>query len=98
MKKLQKEITNWHKATFPEATRENVVNKAKEELSELMAELDDYVPHEVRLENVIEESADVVIIISALLGRLGVNLNAAVRDKMNINKKRKWSADGMVRK
>jgi len=92
MNDLQKQITDWHKETFPAATDAEIIAKIKEELEELWEELAAYRPG--NLDRVIDESADVVIVLSAFLGRIGVDLDSAVRDKMNINRRRVWRADG----
>ena len=93
MQELQKEITNWHKETFPAATEQQIVDKLLSEMVELTWELKDFSDGGHNIPAIIDECADVFIVMAALLGRNGVNLEMAVRDKMETNKKRRWTPD-----
>lgn len=97
MRELQEEITDWHEGTFPAATQKDIADKLCSEMVELTWELNDFIKESSNLPALIDECADVFIVMSALLGRNGVNFEMAVRDKMERNKKRRWTPDGTVR-
>jgi NTP pyrophosphatase (non-canonical NTP hydrolase) len=42
-------------------------------------------------EDAAEEIADVIIVLTAVANRLGINLETAFRDKEDLNKKRVWA-------
>ena len=94
MQKLQKEITDWHKETFPAATEQQIVDKLLSEMVELTFELSG---NGYDLERVIDECDDVFIVMAALLGRKGVNFESSVRYKMARNSRRVWTSNGTVR-
>lgn len=45
-------------------------------------------------ESYIEELADIVIVCMSIAGKLGIDIDAAVRKKMAINKERPWKHEG----
>lgn len=85
------DIGLWQKRTFGERdlTR-GTVNKLKTEAEELALALftNDYVPDEAG--KVRDEIADVGILLFGLAAHLGVDLGAAMADKMDRNRERKW--------
>ena len=92
---MQEQIAKWHRKTFPDATDENVFAKAHEEIIELTWELADSRRYDPEL--IANEFADVYIVMAALLDRIGGNMESAIKNKMEINKKRKWTKDGRAR-
>jgi len=97
MQELQGKITDWHEKTFTDATQKDIADKICSEMIELTWELKEFTDGEPNLSRIIDECADVFIVISAFLGRNGVDFEMAVRDKMERNKKRRWTTDGTVR-
>ena len=97
MQNLQEEITDWHEKTFPAATQKDISEKLCSEMVELTWELKDFSDGNQNIPAIIDECADVFIVMSSLLGRNGVNFEMAVRDKMERNKNRRWTPDGKVR-
>ena len=86
----QESISRWADSTFgPAGSNARVAARANEEMAELMRVLtvDDAHP------KASEEIADVVIVLSRLATRLGVDLNDEINRKMAINRKREWKLD-----
>jgi len=83
---IEKEVLEWHRATFPRANGEAINKKFFEEVKELYASL--------RGEgNTIEELADVCIVGIVLLDRIGSSLSECISNKMAINKARTWGPE-----
>lgn len=87
---LQAEIGAWQEATFPEMERRAmpIVQHLRSEAQELEVEL--AAAGRENAPAVQAEAADVFILLVGLATSLGFNLEAAVKEKMAINKKRKW--------
>ena len=79
---LQAEIAAWADEVVPNRSPLSIVCKMLEELSELIASEKMSDPSEV---------ADVVILALDLCHLQGINLEAAVRDKMHLNRQRTWN-------
>lgn len=74
-----KEIVEWHIATFRNVTIKDIKLKLLEESAEVLcAEGDDLVG----------ELADVAIVLIALIGRCGIDLETEVNKKMALNVQR----------
>lgn len=82
MTTLQSLIGRWHKATFPDATILEVVNKLQEELNEVQTEW------EFDGKDMDAELADCAIVLLALAQRLDIDLESAIMDKMAVNYQR----------
>lgn len=107
--KLNKEIIQWHRETFPNCTFESQLVKLEEELSEVVK------AHNLgNMQNAYEEMADVYIVALVLAKRykshIGIYFVEALKDKdipffvmrikrkMEINKRRNWvEVDGVYR-
>lgn len=74
------EISGWCNSTFPLGTPQGTINHFKLELAELEESPGD--PHEI---------ADLIILACAYAGIYGIDLDTAVREKMEINRKRTWA-------
>ncbi len=91
MKETQASIYQWVRETFGEP-RSNfqIFERAQEEFDEVnFALVNGSVP-----EIVVEEIADVVIVLSQIAERLGVDLADAIDRKMAINRAREWKTAG----
>ena len=62
----------------------------KDEADELMIAADDYEYKDAEKDAFIEELADVIIICFSVAGKLGIDIDAAIRRKMEINHNRPW--------
>lgn len=62
-----------------------------EEVAELLAKMSNAT---VSLSAIIEECADVQIVLYVLASRLHIDLDAEVQKKMAVNRARKWKLDG----
>jgi NTP pyrophosphatase (non-canonical NTP hydrolase) len=85
MMQLQSEVTRWVASMFPDASAATNIQKMQSELEKLLK-----TPWSE------DEMADVLIVLSAYASRFGVDLENAVRRKMEINRQRNWhrEADG----
>lgn len=61
-----------------------------DELRELAEAADDYECKEASIDNFCEELADVIIISLSVAGKLGIDIDAAVKRKMEINRERPY--------
>lgn len=61
--------------------------------NEEMAELITKIASEAPTQEIVEEAADVAILLHLICGRRGCDLSAEVDRKMAINRKRKWAVD-----
>ncbi|HWV23662.1 MAG TPA: dATP/dGTP pyrophosphohydrolase domain-containing protein [Thermomicrobiales bacterium] len=96
MGELQAEIAAWISATFPHSTTSGLIQHFREEVAELIEELEVQEPDE---QNLREECADVMHFLFQIAGRHGFDLMEETRRKFEINKTRTWAAsdDGIVR-
>jgi NTP pyrophosphatase (non-canonical NTP hydrolase) len=89
LSELQAEITNWGQETFEEPHPLALGIRGNKEYSELLSDLynnfNNYDPKKVG-----EECADVMFFLLQICGLLEVDLEQAVRDKFEVNKKRSW--------
>jgi NTP pyrophosphatase (non-canonical NTP hydrolase) len=91
MSETQKSISDWATETFgPAVSTIRVAARANEEMAELIRKLatDDNNPEAG------EEIADIVIVLSRVAERLGVDLVTEINRKMAVNRKRQWHLDG----
>lgn len=79
---LQSEIGEWGDETFPNATLESVRAHFDEEAAELH---DSSNPVDLR-----EETADCAMLLIQIAHHAGFDLDQAIRDKLEINRKRTW--------
>lgn len=87
-------ISRWAEETFgPAGSNARVAARANEEMAELLRKVTSAKDGEVDAMTA-EECADVVIVLHRLAWRCGVDLYAAVNQKMEINRRRKWNLDG----
>ncbi len=90
MQEDQKSMCDWAEATFgPVNDVNNLVERAYEEMHELAVS----VKSSDRV-NIMEEVADVVILLNRLSTELGFDLKDAVNQKMTKNRTRKWQSAG----
>jgi hypothetical protein len=85
----QAEITAWSNAQFPDRTLFGTVAKlALEEMPEFLRNRDDPL-----------EYADMLILILDIASQQGIDVGAALEQKMAINRKRSWAmgADGLYK-
>lgn len=96
MTELQEEIVGWLRETFPHSTRARLIQHFREEVDELVAELEAESPD---LQNLREECADVMHFLYDIGGRYGFDVLEETRRKFGINQARTWavSDDGIVR-
>ena len=84
--KIEQDILNWHRETFPRATDYAVHKKFAEEINELRESLD----HDII--SVANEIADVFISGTAFLDRHGISLERVIREKFDIVKQRDYKS------
>lgn len=85
---LQTEIREWADTVFPHRTKESILKKFDEELAEWREAPDDPL-----------EYADLVILILDFASLCGIDVQSAVREKIDINYNRQWTinAQGIMR-
>lgn len=89
--KLENERMEWALATFPEATKFSSLEKLRDELKEVEAELHSDFP--VPDFRIAEEYADCLMCLFDSAGRAGINAEGiayAFSRKLKLNKSRKW--------
>lgn len=97
----QDTMSAWAEATFGKSGSDyNVVRRAASEFEELKAELEypdgePKHPADVKLDAVLEEAADVIIVLMRLFARNGRSCQAEIDRKMAINRQRRWKRDGV---
>jgi NTP pyrophosphatase (non-canonical NTP hydrolase) len=86
----QETITDWQEKTFGRVSVQRAFARFKEEVEELEWCIDssDHTASSVN------ECADVLITLYAVVQALGGDLHAAVDEKMKINRERKWRVNG----
>lgn len=91
MKETQASIYQWAVTTFGKARDEfQIWRRAKAEFDELMRAIISRKPPE----KIVEEIADVVIVLCQIAERLGLSLAEAIDRKMAINREREWRTNG----
>ena len=84
-------IAQWGSDTFGDAASVKAYAiRAQEELRELIEEIENGEPDKA----IALEAADVTILLHRITGTLGLDLYAAVDEKMTINREREWRASG----
>lgn len=83
---IEKEVLAWHRETFPNATTEACYEKLREESQELLEAF-------TGPESIEDEIADVCIVAISLLNRFGMSLSGIIKNKLEINKCRKWGEE-----
>jgi NTP pyrophosphatase (non-canonical NTP hydrolase) len=91
VKETQASIYQWAREQFgdPKSIFQ-IAERAAEEMSELFGKIADDAPRE----SIVEEIADVVIVLSQIAERLGLDLGEAIDRKMAINRAREWVTAG----
>jgi NTP pyrophosphatase (non-canonical NTP hydrolase) len=87
----QSTVSAWADATFGISSPLRAATRMNEEVAELLAKMT-VSGNSPRV--IAEEVADVQIVLYVLAGRLGIDLDAEVNSKMQINRARKWRLDG----
>lgn len=84
VKDMQTSISDWANKVFPDRTAASTLSKlVLKEIPELLTgDLSEP-----------EEYADVVILVMDLATLMGVDIEEAVKNKMEINRNRKWGVD-----
>ena len=70
-------------------TCRNLARRIKDEVNELITST-----YQQTMEHFAEELADIIIICLSVAGHLGIDIDAAVKRKMEINKQRSWKHEG----
>ena len=91
MIETQSSIADWAESTFGKSTQLRAATRMNEEVAELLAKMSNAT---VSNAAIIEEVADVQIVLYVLAGRLHMDLDAEVQRKMAINRAREWKLDG----
>ena len=83
------DITDWARKTFGQVRPVRAAVRANEEMAELLKAscTDDE-------DKIMEEAADVVIVLCHLAGSLNADLGRAIEKKMAKNRLRAWKLDG----
>lgn len=90
IEELLKEITDWQDSVFTEATPLSAAKHLRTEVKELINSLT-YDPDEVNTEHLAPyEIADCFLLIVAVANLSGIDLLAAAKEKLEINKQRTW--------
>lgn len=85
------EATAWARQTFGDVSPIRAAVRANEEMAELLkAACADWRERD----KIMEEAADVVIVLCHLAGALDADLGAAIEKKMAKNRARTWRLDG----
>lgn len=83
LKDLQREVSEWADSVYPNRSFQTTVGKFHEEIAEL--EQSGHADP--------SEFADVLILALDLATQCGIDIEAAVRAKLEVNYKRKWAVD-----
>jgi len=86
---IEKEVLEWHRETFPNATDEAIDDKLQEEVAELNGEI--YFGDDKGKKA--NEIADVCIVSIAMLARMHTSLSAIIAAKLAVNKARTWGPE-----
>lgn len=90
MQETQKTICDWAEETFgPAPSLARIAARANEEMAELLR----HATSGQAGEKLVEEAADVVIILYRIAENCGLDLLAAVDEKMVVNRAREWRLD-----
>lgn len=80
---IQREVASWVTFALPDATFVSHTQKLRDELQEFEAN-----PSST------DELADIGIVLLALMSRMGVDFDSALRQKMEVNRRRSWHRKG----
>ena len=83
---LAQEIHIWANSVFPDRQVQDIFLKSVEEISEMIRDPDSA-----------HEMADMFILLLDLAKIQGFDIEAAIREKMEINRNRKWQVDRHTR-
>lgn len=84
-------ISRWAEETFgPSGSNARAIARANREMAELL----EHVTGDDRHPEAAEEIADIVIVLSRVMTRLGADLQGEIDRKMATNRARKWRLDG----
>lgn len=101
LRRWQRDIGDWQQKTFGEGFGINWVWSLYKHLREELEELKmSFCSVELNREEIGTEMADIFILLSAMAERMDIDLEAAVRLKMKVNRERKWQKpdkDGVIR-
>ena len=90
-RETQATISAWAEATFgPAGSNARAIARANREMAELL----EHVTADEEHPEAAEEIADIVIVLSRVMTRLGADLQGEVDRKMAVNRARKWRLDG----
>lgn len=90
-RETQATISRWAEETFgPAGSNARAISRANREMAELL----EHVTSDDRHPEAAEEIADIVIVLSRVMTRLGVDLQTEIDRKMAKNRARKWRLDG----
>lgn len=78
---LQQEVGDWHRRVYPDAATSAIAMKLAEETGEVCRAVDRMIYQGGWADQLAEEAGDVVIALTALCERLGVDLDAAVTSR-----------------
>lgn len=67
----------------------NLAHRIREEVQELIV-----TTYYANLKGFVEELADIIILCLSVAGHLGIDIDKAVRDKVEFNKTRPWKHEG----
>jgi NTP pyrophosphatase (non-canonical NTP hydrolase) len=87
----QHSIALWAEQTFGLSTQLRAATRMNEEVAELLAKMSN---PSVSNASIIEEVADIQIVLFVLASRLHMDVQAEVEKKMKVNRERKWKLDG----
>lgn len=82
VKEWQNQLAEWQDATFPDST-----------LTTTLAHLRDEVNNELNEECAADEIADCVFLLMGFATKRGIDIEAVMREKFQINIARKWSSE-----
>jgi hypothetical protein len=90
---IERDIIAWHRATFPDVTVDDIETKFYEERGEFEYEVD--ADLSFFSDDAAVEFADMCIVYMTGLAKLGKKpLSEIIKDKMAINRTRKWNKNG----
>lgn len=90
-RETQASISAWAEKTFgPAGSNARAIARANREMAELL----EHITADEKHPEAAEEIADIVIVLSRVMTRLGADLQSEIDRKMAVNRARKWRLDG----